>query len=133
MNGEVLHIGMSEKGGTRVLRLTGELDSYTCDRLTGIAKTWVHGAKKVIVNLDGLEYIDSSGLAALVGMWVRARDNHASMVISCHNPRIRRIMEITGLLNLFSFEEGESKIAVEISSTAVTPVTRFVPVGKRAA
>lgn len=127
MNPEVLHIGMSDKGGTRVLRLTGDLDSYTSDRLSGIARTWVTGAKKIIVNLDGLEYIDSSGLAALVGMWVKARDNHASLVISCQNPRIHRVMEITGLLNLFNFEEAE------IASPVVTPVTKFVPVGKRAA
>ena len=127
MNPEVLHIGMSDKGGTRVLRLTGDLDSYTSDRLTGIARTWVTGAKKIIVNLDGLEYIDSSGLAALVGMWVKARDHHASLVISCQNPRIHRVMEITGLLNLFNFEEAE------IARPVLSPVTKFVPVGKRAA
>ena len=130
MNGEILHIGMSERGGTRVLRLTGDLDSYTSDRLSGIAKTWVKGAKKLVVNLDGLEYIDSSGLATLVGMWVRARDSHASFVIMCQNPRIRRIMEITGLLNLFSFEEAE---LAEIPSAMVTPATSFVPVRRQAA
>ena len=132
MKGEVLHIRMSEKGGTRVLRLTGELDSYTTDRLSGIAKSWVNGAKKMVVNLDQLEYIDSSGLAALVGMWVRARDNHASLVISCHNPRIQRIMEITGLLNLFNFEEAEIQIS-EITAPMPTSVAKFVPIGKRAA
>ena len=131
MNGEVLHIGMSETGGTWVLRLTGELDSYTSDRLTGIAKTWASGGKKIVIDLDGLEHIDSSGLAALVGMWVKARDSHTLMVILCHSPRIRRIMEITGLLNLFSFAEAEAKMP-EIRQ-AVTPVTKFVPVGKRAA
>lgn len=132
MKGEVLHIGLSEKGGTRVLRLTGELDSYTTDRLSGIAKSWVSGAKKMVVNLDQLEYIDSSGLAALVGMWVRARDNDASLVISCHNPRIQRIMEITGLLNLFNFEEAEIQIS-EITAPMPTSVAKFVPIGKRAA
>ena len=132
MNEEVLHIGMSEKGGARVLRLTGQLDSYTSDRLTGIARTWATGAKKVVVNLDGLEYIDSSGLAALVGMWVRARDSHASFVITCRSPRIRRIMEITGLLNLFSFEEMDTKLA-EVAPSAVSPATKFVSVGKTAA
>lgn len=107
MNREVLHIGVSENGGTRVLRLTGELDSYTSDRLTGISKTWIPGARKVIVNLDKLEHIDSSGLSALVGMWVKARDARARMVVSCQNPRIHRILEITGLLNLFNVDGAE--------------------------
>ena len=121
MSPEVLHIGMSEEGGTRILRLTGELDSFTSDRLTGVAGTWPAGTRKVVVDLDGLEYIDSSGLAALVGMWVKARDNHSLMVISCSNPRIRRIMEITGLLKLFSFEEAEA--ANSMVAAAFTPTS----------
>ena len=129
MNPEVLHIGMSERAGTRVLRLTGELDSYTSDRLAGVAGVWLTGAKKIIIDLDGLEYIDSSGLAALVGMWVKARDR---MVISCSNPRIRRVMEITGLLNLFSFEEAETKLAAEVTASVVNP-TQYVLVRKTAA
>ena len=129
MNPEVLHIGMSERAGTRVLRLTGELDSYTSDRLAGVAGVWLTGAKKIIIDLDGLEYIDSTGLAALVGMWVKARDR---MVISCSNPRIRRIMEITGLLNLFSFEEAETKLAGEVTASVVNP-TQYVLVRKTAA
>jgi len=107
MSREVLQIGVSEVAGARVLRLTGELDSYTSDRLSAVSKTWIPGAKKIVVNLDGLEYIDSAGLSALVGVWVRARESGAQMVVSCQNPRIHRVLEITGLLNLFTLVEAE--------------------------
>ncbi len=102
MNKEVLHIGIRESGTTRVLKLTGELDSYTSDRLRSISETWIPGARKVVVNLDKLDYIDSSGLAALVGMWVRARDNGVELVLTCRNRRVNKIMEITGLSKLFA-------------------------------
>lgn len=116
MDKEVLHIGVMEKGGTRVLKLTGELDSYTSDRLSTLSKTWVDGSEKVIVNLDGLEYIDSSGLAALVGLWVRVNEAGASMQLSCQNPRINRVLEITGLLGLFAPEsENEPMVIHEIA------------------
>ncbi|HUV05286.1 MAG TPA: STAS domain-containing protein [Armatimonadota bacterium] len=108
MNREVLDIGVSEIAGARVLRLTGDLDSYTSDRLAAVSKTWVAGAKKIIVDLDALEYVDSAGLSALVGVWVRARESGAQMVVSCRNPRIHRVLEITGLLNLFTLVNGES-------------------------
>ena len=113
MNGEVLQIGVSEIAGARVLRLTGDLDSYTSDRLSTISKAWISGAKKIIVNLDGLEYIDSSGLSALVGIWVRARESGVQMVVSCQNPRIHRVLEITGLLNLFTLvnTKPDAKVA----------------------
>ena len=102
MNKEVLHIEIRESGTTRVLKLTGELDSYTSDRLRSICETWLPGARKVVVNLDKLDYIDSSGLAALVGMWVRARDSGVELALTCRNRRINQIMEITGLYRLFT-------------------------------
>lgn len=111
MNREVLRIGMKEKGSTRIIRLSGELDSYTSHRLRGISEAWIPGAGRVIVNLDRLEYVDSSGLAALVRMWVTARNSGVEMVFACRNHRIRRILEITGLSNLFGTSVQAAKSA----------------------
>lgn len=102
MNKEVLHIGVSENAGTTVLRLTGELDSYTSGRFSRIGKAWIKKARKVVVHVDGLDYIDSSGLTVLVSLWVNAKEKGLPLVISCRNPRIHRILEITGLLKLFT-------------------------------
>ena len=108
MNREVFHIGLRETDGARVLRLSGELDSFTKDRLTAISDTWIRGVKRLVVNLDELQYIDSAGLSTLVWMWAEAKKNGTQMVISCANPRIYRIFEITGLLNLFTLEPPAS-------------------------
>jgi stage II sporulation protein AA (anti-sigma F factor antagonist) len=106
MEDEVLRIGISESDNTCVLRLSGELDSYTSERLSSLPLTWTFGLKKIIVNLDGLEYIDSSGLTVLVGMWVKAMEHGIRLIITCRNPRINRIFEITGLLNLFRMDSS---------------------------
>lgn len=118
MNREDLHILISESAGTRVLRLTGELDAYTSGRLLEFTKTWIDGAKRLVVNLDELEYIDSSGLSALVRIWMAVRDNGAYLAISCQNPRIYRILEITGLLNLFNIIENNP----ESKTSSNTPI-----------
>ena len=115
MNREVLRIGVKEKGTTRVLSLTGELDSYTSDRLRSISETWIPGSRKLIVNLDKLDYIDSSGLAALVRMWVMARDNGSQMLLKCRNSRILRILEITGLSNLFILDGAKERPAPTVA------------------
>jgi anti-sigma B factor antagonist len=117
MESDVLHIGVSEIGDTRVVRLVGDLDSYTSNRLRSISEKWIPGAKKVIVNLDGLEYIDSSGLSALVGVSEVARKNGVLMLLSCHNSRIYRVLELTGLVNFFS--------VVDIVSDADSRVLHF--------
>ncbi|MHB0999347.1 MAG: STAS domain-containing protein [Armatimonadota bacterium] len=104
MSTEVLQIGVSESNGTRVLRLTGELDSYTSERLANSSDSWINNADNLIINLDGLQYIDSSGLSALVSLWVKSVENGSKMTLSCRNPRIHRVLEITGLLNLFQMD-----------------------------
>ena len=109
---EVLQIAVSESGGARILRLTGDLDSYTSERLTNVARSWIRGAKKIVVNLDGLQYIDSSGLSSLVGIWVESKGHGALMTISCQNPRIYRVLEITGLLKLFCIDQSDPVPAV---------------------
>ena len=128
MNREVLHIGVKDKGTTRVLSLTGELDSFTSDRLRSISEIWIPGSRRLVVNLDKLDYIDSSGLAALVGMWVMARDNGAEMVLKCRSSRILRIFEITGLSNLFVLDGAKKRSATTVPvASALTPANRLGP------
>lgn len=116
MGTDVLHIGLSEVGGIRVLSLKGDLDAYTSNRLTTLSKTWIPEAKEIIVSLDGLEYIDSAGLSALVGMAVVARENGVHMSVSCCNPRIYRVLELTGLINFFSMVGKVSDVSSSIRS-----------------
>jgi stage II sporulation protein AA (anti-sigma F factor antagonist) len=106
MNTEVLHVGVRDCGDTRVLSLAGELDSYSSERIMAASETWINGANRVSVCLDDLQYIDSSGLSALVWMWTEARDRGVEMVISCNSPRVHRVLEITGLLKLFTLESA---------------------------
>lgn len=128
MNREVLHIGVKDKGTTRVLSLTGELDSFTSDRLKSISETWIPGSRRLIVNLDKLDYIDSSGLAALVRIWVMARENGVQMVLKCRNGRILRILEITGLSNLFVLDGAKKRSATSVRVAAgLTPTNQLGP------
>lgn len=119
MSKEVLQIGVRESEGTRVLRLAGDLDTYTTAQLSRVCRTWLPGAKRIVVDLDRLEYIDSAGLSALVGIWVQANQDGAEMAVVCRNPRVRRVFEITGLLNLFPIEDA-------VSPTTTFKVTGYV-------
>lgn len=127
MGSEVLQIGISEIGGTHVLRLTGELDSYTSPRLGAAAEKLFQTAKKVLVNLDALEFIDSSGLAALVGLWVDAKERGIPFLLSCRNPRVHRVLEITGLLNLFTIIGKDERSSPVIEADAAQGFERATP------
>lgn len=106
---DVLQIRLSEAGDTRTIALTGELDAYTSERVSEISGSWVPDVSRVVVDLDGLDYIDSAGLSALVGLWVAIRDGGAQMSVTCNNARIHRVLDVTGLSNLFFIVSDQTR------------------------
>src|ERR1700674_5679607 len=60
-------------------------------------------ARQLIVELSGLEVIDSAGLGELVvvHMWIRA--SGCSLKLAGANPRIQQLLELTNLLSVFVF------------------------------
>jgi anti-sigma B factor antagonist len=58
-------------------------------------------ARRVVVELSGLEVIDSAGLGELVvvHMWIKA--SGCSLKLAGANPRVRQLLELTNLLSVF--------------------------------
>ncbi len=58
-------------------------------------------ARRVVVDLSGLEVIDSAGLGELVvvHMWIKA--SGCSLKLAGANPRVRQLLELTNLLSVF--------------------------------
>lgn len=58
-------------------------------------------ARQIVVDLSGLEAIDSAGLGELVvvHMWIRA--SGCSLKLAGANPRVRELFELTNLLSVF--------------------------------
>jgi anti-sigma B factor antagonist len=69
-----------------VLQLTGELDLAALSQISqAFAQAEAHGVGLLVVDLDGLTYIDSSGVGALLAAQQRAQAN--AHRISIANPR----------------------------------------------
>lgn len=97
-----LDIRTETDGDVAVLRLEGEVDVYTApllkDRLVSVIEA---GTVNVLVDLDGVAFIDSSGLGALVGALRRAREREGAVRIVCERENILKIFRITGLDKVF--------------------------------
>jgi anti-sigma B factor antagonist len=63
----------------------------------------------LVVNLDGLDYIDSAGLGVLVGTLARLREHDGSLAVVVRTPRIRRVFDITKLTQLMSVYESDEE------------------------
>src|SRR5437773_813184 len=78
--------------------LTGDLDlDSSADLLAAVVGELDAGATEVVVDLGGLDFMDSSGLGTLVGCWRRAKDARADLTVVDPSEDVRTILEITGL------------------------------------
>ena len=64
MSPEIFDISVSQNDGTSIVRMSGELDLASSDRLSALLAEL--SDRTVVVDLAGLTFIDSSGIAALV-------------------------------------------------------------------
>ena len=58
--------------------------------------------KKVILDFSNVSYMDSSGLGALVGLWVSAKKSGCELQLVSFGQRIRELLRLTKLDELFS-------------------------------
>jgi anti-sigma B factor antagonist len=90
-------------GDCAVLQVTGEVDVYTApmmrERIHDLAaKDAVH----VIADLSRVEFIDSTGLGALIGSLRRLREQDGWLTLVISAPRTLKVFQVTGLTRVFA-------------------------------
>jgi len=85
-----------------VLQVGGEVDVYTAPRLRERLVELVDGgARKVVVDLGRVEFLDSTGLGVLVGAHKRLRAAGGSLALVCAREPLLKIFRITALDQVF--------------------------------
>jgi anti-sigma B factor antagonist len=98
---------VGHRGGYAVLAVRGEVDVYTAPRLRErLIELVSQGSHQVVVDLEGVDFLDSTGLGVLVGGLKRLRSHDGDMILVCTQPRILKVFEITGLTKVFSIHDS---------------------------
>jgi anti-sigma B factor antagonist len=94
----------SDAGGAIILRPTGELDIATAPKLERALHDGREPGDEVILDLGGLEFVDSTGLRVIVkGVEAAARERW-DLRLRHGPPAVRRVFEIAGVLGALPFE-----------------------------
>jgi len=97
-----LDISTDVSGDVCTMRIDGEVDVYTAPRLKEALVTAIEGGcVNIIVDLERVGFIDSSGLGVLVSGLRRARERDGAVRIVCTRDNILKIFRITGLDKVF--------------------------------
>jgi anti-sigma B factor antagonist len=98
-----LHIKAITAGDCAVLQMAGEIDVYTSPELRKqVADLAEDGIIHVIADLRGIDFLDSTGLGALIGGLKRLRIREGSLMIVTSGGRILKLFQITGLTHAFA-------------------------------
>ena len=101
-----LKLGHYAKDGIEVIDVQGEIDIYTAPRLRELLIDLVNkGNYQIVVNLEKVGFLDSTGLGVLVGGLKRVRAHDGSLDLVCTQERILKIFKITGLTKVFDIYE----------------------------
>src|SRR6266849_5442273 len=101
-----LKLGHYDKDGIEVIDVQGEIDIYTAPRLRELLIDLVSkGNYQLVVNLEKVGFLDSTGLGVLVGGLKRVRAHDGSLDLVCTQQRIMKIFRITGLTQVFGIHE----------------------------
>jgi len=97
------------KGDMYVVDLNGEIDVYTSPKVKdAIGELIDKGHYNLIINLEKVRYIDSTGLGVLIGGLKRVREHGGTVNLVCTNPQIKKIFDITGLVKIFGIYDDEA-------------------------
>jgi anti-anti-sigma factor len=82
-----------------VVHVAGDLDIATADQLRGYVagRTASLPGPRVVLELDGLDFCDSSGLSSLIGIWKDLLSAGGTVVLAAPQPQLVKILHATGL------------------------------------
>lgn len=91
-------------GNTLTLALTGRLDTTTAPQLEKVIVGELSDIRKLILDLEGLEYISSAGLRVLL-MAQKCMARKDGMEVLRPNELIMEVFEVTGFTDILSIRE----------------------------
>jgi anti-anti-sigma factor len=114
--GELL-VDDRDDGARHTVALRGELDLGTAaDLEAAILGLCAGGATEIVLDLSELSFVDSAGLRAIVSARAMCEQHDCSLVLVHPRAQVKRLFELTGLLDRLSFynrsnhsQRGESE------------------------
>jgi anti-sigma B factor antagonist len=97
-----LELETSQREGIAVLALRGEIDVYTAPRMRQAIVDLVDaGSLNIVVDMDKVDFLDSTGLGVLVEGLKRVKTRNGTISLVITQDKILKIFDITGLNKAF--------------------------------
>ena len=97
---------IKEERGKQIVELRGEIDLESSPKARQVLLKVVDQGKPILVELSGVSYMDSSGIASLVEAYQKAKKKGAEFALVNVNPSVLRVLNLARLDKVFTFYES---------------------------
>jgi anti-anti-sigma factor len=98
-----------ENGAISLVDVTGSLTSFEVEGLRSTISALIkQGRKKIVLNLGGLRYLDSSGIGELVRNYMSVIKSGGEMKVVGLKPKVEEIFKVTQLHQIFQEFQDEA-------------------------
>ena len=97
-SGRTLQLEARSEGKHRVLKVSGQLtETETAEFLEALKREMKSGSPRLILDMDGLQYMSSAGLGALVSMHPAFLGAGVRLIVAGTNSKVRKLLTLTSL------------------------------------
>jgi anti-sigma B factor antagonist len=109
-----LSLETRHEGGQTIIEVGGEIDVYTAPKLRDkITELVGNGEYNLVIDMEKVDFLDSTGLGVLVGGLKKVRAHDGSMRLICNQERLLKIFRITGLAKVFVIHGSQADALAE--------------------
>ncbi|HVE94726.1 MAG TPA: STAS domain-containing protein [Acidimicrobiales bacterium] len=101
-------IDVTRDGSTATVSVAGELELVQGDKLEAAVRRLLPDVERVVVDLNGVTFMDSSGLGALIALRQAADETGWRFALRGPTQAVTRVLELTSTISLFEIEAPES-------------------------
>jgi anti-sigma B factor antagonist len=95
-------VSVTRTDGTAVVEVSGDLDCYSSPQLrAAFVELADEGVRRVVLDVGGTQFVDSTGLGVLVGAKRRFHSLGGDLLLRSLSPATARLLEVTGLAGVF--------------------------------
>lgn len=113
-----MNLTVEIRNETALITLSGALDAQTAPQLKQAFTDIIRdGRQDIVLDLGGVDFMDSSGLGAIVGAYKQVRIGKGDLRIASLQPAVRKVFELTRLDRVFKIF-GDANEAIAASQAA---------------
>ena len=114
-----------KRPGATVVEVSGEIDLHSAPQLRAELGRAIEepSPPRVVLDLSGVSFLDSTGVGVLVGALKRAREAGGALHFCHAQPRVKRVFEITGLIGALPLFPTRDEALAAFDETATSAAT----------